>query len=66
MPLINIHHASDLTGDQIEELMERLTEAYASVTNASPSAVHVLVQQVPADRWGVGGESLARRKARPA
>ncbi|CAM3177246.1 tautomerase family protein [Prescottella defluvii] len=66
MPLINVNHASDLTREQIEELMERLTDVYTSVTNSNPAAVHVLVQHVPTDRWSVGGESLARRNARPA
>lgn len=66
MPIINVNHASPLTVDQIEALMAGLTEVYTSVTKSNASAVHVLVQQVPADRWGVGGESLAVRNSRAA
>jgi len=63
MPIINVNHASPLTAEQIEALMEGLTEVYTSVTKSNPAAVHVLVQQVPKDRWAVGGESLSKRHA---
>lgn len=62
MPLIHVNHASALTSEQIESLMSGLTEIYTSVTNANPEAVQVLIQQIPADRWAVGGRSLADRK----
>ena len=64
MPIINVNHASPLTVDQIEALMAGLTEVYTAVTKSNASAVHVLVQQVPSDRWGLGGESLAARNSR--
>ncbi|OYD61182.1 tautomerase family protein [Rhodococcus sp. OK302] len=66
MPLINVNHASSLTTEQIEALMVGLTDVYTSVTHSNPGAVHVLVQQVPSDRWSVGGESLSRRNSQPA
>ncbi|WP_228002822.1 tautomerase family protein [Nocardia australiensis] len=64
MPIINVNHASPLTAEQIEALMAGLTDVYTSVTNSNPAAVHVLVQQVPTERWAVGGESLSRRNAK--
>lgn len=64
MPIINVNHASPLTEQQIEALMEGLTEVYTSVTKSNPAAVHVLVQQVPTERWSVGGESLSKRNAK--
>lgn len=63
MPIINVSHASPLSDAVIEELMHGLTEVYTSVTGANAAAVHVLVQAVPAERWAVGGQSLAAKKA---
>lgn len=61
VPFISVSHASPLTDEQIASLQERLTSVYASVTNADPAAVHVIVQAVPAHRWAVGGVGLAKK-----
>lgn len=62
MPLINVNHASPLTEQQLDELISRLTETYTAVTGAKAESVQVLVHAVPAERWGIGGQSLAARR----
>jgi 4-oxalocrotonate tautomerase family enzyme len=49
-----------LTGPQQQELLARLTDAL--LTTAGESARHAtwcVVEETPAGRWGIGGETLA-------
>lgn len=62
MPLINVNHASAISDEQAEDLIRSLTESYVTVTGADPAAVQVLMMNVPAERWGIGGQTLAQRK----
>ncbi|GAA4685588.1 tautomerase family protein [Gordonia humi] len=61
MPIINVKHASPLSAEQIDQLIASITEVYVSITNATASSVQVLIDQTPAERWGIGGQSLANR-----
>ena len=61
MPLIQVKHASPLSEEQISSLIRDLTEAYVANSNAAAASVHVIVEQVPNTRWGVGGRSLRDR-----
>lgn len=63
MPIIDVHHASSLTDEQAGELIESLTKAFVNVTGANPESLHVLIQQIDSDRWGVGGRTLTARRA---
>ncbi|MBW0113762.1 tautomerase family protein [Pseudonocardia abyssalis] len=63
MPIIAVTHASPLTPEQVEELVATLTDAYVSVAQAKAETVHVLVDRVDPQHWGVGGRTLARRNA---
>jgi 4-oxalocrotonate tautomerase len=64
MPLIKVNHASPLSPDVVEKLLSTLTTAYTDATGSDPAAVQVLIERVPAEQWGIGGESLAARSAR--
>lgn len=64
MPLIQVSHASPLSPDTVEKLLGALTTAYSEVTGSDPGAVHVLLERVPPERWGIGGESLEARAAK--
>ncbi|MFE3168872.1 4-oxalocrotonate tautomerase family protein [Streptomyces sp. NPDC059224] len=66
MPLIRVNHASPLTPDTVEQLISALTTAYAATTGSDPVALHVLIEQVPPQQWGVGGQSLAARSQKKA
>jgi 4-oxalocrotonate tautomerase len=62
MPIIDVKYASQLTDDQLASLITGLTDSYATATGAPRESVQVLVTALPADRWGVGGQSLAERR----
>lgn len=66
MPLIQVQHTPGKTAEQKAELARALTEAYAQTLGVKPDAVWVTIQEVPADSWSVGGETLAARRAQRA
>ncbi|OZM79289.1 tautomerase family protein [Pseudonocardia sp. MH-G8] len=64
MPLIRISHATTQDADQKREVIRAVTEAYAASTSSDPAKVWVLLEEVPREAWGTGGQPLADRDAR--
>lgn len=64
MPLIQVHHTPGKTKEQKAELVRELTDAYARVIGNDPGGIWVTLNEVPADSWSVGGETLEVRRAR--
>jgi 4-oxalocrotonate tautomerase len=59
MPLITVQMFPGRTRAQLEQLVERITDAYLDTCGRpgqGRSSVWVVVQEVPAERWAVGGE----------
>ncbi|MCP3424714.1 4-oxalocrotonate tautomerase family protein [Rothia sp. AR01] len=58
MPLIQISQVAGLSDAQKAEAIEAVTRAYADSTGKSASSVWVVMNDVPASSWGVGGSPL--------
>jgi 4-oxalocrotonate tautomerase len=60
MPLVEVKvFEQELTGQQTESLISRITEAVTSVTSEKLRDVTwVIVEEVPSGNWGVGGNAL--------
>lgn len=59
MPIITVQMFPGKSRAQMEELAERFTDAYLDVCGRPDqprSSVWVVLQEIPADRWAVGGE----------
>ena len=66
MPYVNIRITREgATADQKQELIAGVTELLAKVLNKNPASTFVVIDEVDTDNWGVGGESLTRRRAKP-
>ncbi|MFI9721669.1 4-oxalocrotonate tautomerase family protein [Streptomyces sp. NPDC052396] len=63
MPLIQVKQTPGKTAEQKAELVRELTDAYVRATGAKPESVWVTVQEIAADSWSVGGDTLAARAA---
>ncbi|SFU73359.1 4-oxalocrotonate isomerase [Polaromonas sp. YR568] len=55
MPLIQVTLIEGRPMEAKAELIRTLTEAAVASLNAPREAVRVIVQEVPAAHWGVGG-----------
>ena len=65
MPYVNIRVTRENgtpTAEQKEELIKGATELLVRVLGKSPATTVVVIDEVDTDNWGVGGETLTRRR----
>lgn len=67
MPYVNIRITREgATAQQKEALIQGVTDLLVKVLNKNPSTTVVTIDEVDTDNWGIGGESVTRRRARGA
>jgi len=64
MPFINIKITSGATPEQKTKLISSVTQLMVDVLGKNPQTTHVVIEEIPADSWGVAGETVASRRAR--
>jgi 4-oxalocrotonate tautomerase len=65
MPLIQVTMIEGRSAEMKEALIRKLTDSTVEVTGAPRDSVRVILQEVPAAHWGVGGVSKARSAVAP-
>jgi 4-oxalocrotonate tautomerase len=66
MPYVNIKITkTGATAEQKAELIKGATELLQRVLNKNPATTIVVIDEVDTDNWGVGGESVTARNAKP-
>lgn len=69
MPYVNIKVTGGVeapTAEQKEELIRGATELVVRVLNKSPATTIVIIDEVPMENWGIGGESTPVRRMKAA
>jgi 4-oxalocrotonate tautomerase len=66
MPMIRVELMEGRTDDQLRAMVERMTEALVETVNAAPSAVQIVITEVPPRHWAVAGERVADRRSASA
>jgi 4-oxalocrotonate tautomerase len=66
MPFINIKMTPGATAEKKAELIKAVTSLMVTMLGKNPETTHVVIEEVPADNWGVGGETVASRRKRGA
>ncbi|GAB7082091.1 tautomerase family protein [Megalodesulfovibrio paquesii] len=67
MPYVNIKVTGGSeapTPAQKAELIQGVTELLARVLHKNPATTVVVIDEVPMDNWGIGGETVTARRAR--
>ena len=65
MPYVNIRVTKEgVTAEQKAELIEGVTDLLAKVLGKNPATTVVVIDEVDTDNWGIGGESVTRRRKR--
>jgi len=59
MPYVNIRLIEGITKEQKADLIEGVTNLLYEKLNKKPESTYVVIDEVSADNWGVGGQSLA-------
>ena len=65
MPYVNIKvtgGAEAPTAEQKAELIKGVTELLAKVLNKNPATTVVVIDEVPMDNWGIGGQTVTERR----
>lgn len=66
MPYVNIKITkTGATAEQKAELIKGATELLQRVLNKNPATTVVVIDEVETDNWGLGGESITARNAKP-
>ena len=67
MPYINIKITNEgATPEQKASLIEGVTTLLKDVLGKNPATTVVVIEEVPTDNWGIGGESVTLRRKRGA
>jgi len=61
MPLAQISILEGRSEEMIERMAEAVTEVISKTLSTPRERIRVVVTEVPAERWFVAGESMARR-----
>lgn len=69
MPYVNIKVTGGVeapTTEQKAELIQGVTDLLARVLNKNPETTVVVIDEIPMENWGIGGETVKeRRKNQP-
>jgi 4-oxalocrotonate tautomerase len=67
MPYVNIQVTDEgVSREQKQELITATTNLLRDVLGKDPSTTFVVIEEVPTDNWGVGGELVTDIRARKA
>ena len=65
MPYVNIKVTKEgVTADQKAELITGVTDLLADVLGKNPATTVVVIDEVDTDNWGIGSESVTKRRNR--
>ncbi len=63
MPYVNIKITDDgVTSQQKADLIKGVTDLLQKVLNKNPATTVVVIDEVPTDNWGIGGEQVTIRR----
>jgi 4-oxalocrotonate tautomerase len=64
MPFINIKMTPGATPEKKAELIAKMTQLMVDVLGKNPATTHVVLEEIPADDWGIAGETVTSRRKR--
>lgn len=65
MPYVNIRITDEgVTREQKAELIVGVTDLLHRVLAKNPATTVVVIDEVPTDNWGIGGEQVTERRKR--
>ena len=66
MPYVNIKITRDgATAERKAALIRGVTQVLVDVLDKNPATTVVVIDEVDTDNWGIGGETVTVRRARP-
>lgn len=66
MPFINVKMTPGPTSEQKAAFIAAVTKLAVEILGKNAATTHVVMEEVPADSWGIGGETVLARKKKAA
>jgi len=63
MPVITVRTVGGISAEKKEQLIDRITLTMKEVLGKNPEATHVIIEEVPAENWGIRGKTVAAIRA---
>ena len=63
MPMITIKTVGPVSPEERGQLIERITLVMQDVLGKNPATTQVIIEEVAAENWGLGGKSVANIRA---
>ncbi|MDW3206468.1 MAG: 2-hydroxymuconate tautomerase [Alphaproteobacteria bacterium] len=61
MPIIRVEMFEGRSEDSKAALVEALTESFVSTCGGSPESVHIVINDISKQNWGVAGTLISRK-----
>jgi 4-oxalocrotonate tautomerase len=63
MPVVTIRTVEGISQEEKRRVIERITEVMREVLGKNPETTHVIIEEVPAENWGLRGKTVASIRA---
>lgn len=63
MPVVIVKTVVGATQEQKGLLIEKITDLMRDVLGKNPETTHVIIEEVPAESWGLRGKTVAHIRA---
>lgn len=60
MPVIKVDMWEGRDKDTKRELIQAITKAVSETLNVSAEQIHIIINEVPKDNWGIAGKQASR------
>jgi 4-oxalocrotonate tautomerase len=63
MPVVTIKTVEGISEEEKRLVIERITDVMREVLGKNPETTHVIIEEVPAENWGLRGKTVASIRA---
>jgi 4-oxalocrotonate tautomerase len=63
MPVVTIRTVEGLSQEEKSLVIARITDVMREVLGKNPETTHVIIEEVPAENWGLRGKTVANIRA---
>jgi 4-oxalocrotonate tautomerase len=63
MPVVTIKTVEGLSQEEKSLVIAKITEVMREVLGKNPETTHVIIEEVPAENWGLRGKTVANIRA---
>jgi 4-oxalocrotonate tautomerase len=63
MPVVTIQTVEGISQEEKSLVIARITDVMREVLGKNPETTHVIIEEIPAENWGLRGKTVANIRA---